>query len=374
MRFSDLQGLDDIKQRLIRSVKSGKVAHAQLFAGRAGAPNLPMALAYANYLNCEEPGEEDACGKCPSCLKNAKFIHPDLHFVFPVSGTKQVKSKDAISQVFLKEWRTFLSEDPHGSLEQWSAVYGGENKQVNISKEESRQIIRNLSLKAFEGKYKIMLIWLPEYFHPFAANGILKILEEPPERTVFLLVSNDPERLLGTILSRTQTVHIRNYSIPEITEILKAQNGSDPDRILQAAQIADGNLSQAVKLMDKVEADQHETFVAWMRKCYSIKEVDSLAKMADDFHRMSKLEQRSLIQYGLSMMRESLVARHAATLSRLPGSESSFVSRFSEFLSPDQIRLISEQFNDALYHLERNGSPKMTFLDTSLQIMEILKS
>ena len=374
MRFSDLQGLDDIKQQLIRSVKSGKVAHAQLFAGRAGAPNLPMALAYANYLNCEEPGEEDACGKCPSCLKNAKFIHPDLHFVFPVSGTKQVKSKDAISQVFLKEWRTFLSEDPHGSLEQWSAVYGGENKQVNISKEESRQIIRNLSLKAFEGKYKIMLIWLPEYFHPFAANGILKILEEPPERTIFLLVSNDPERLLGTILSRTQTVHIRNYSVPEMKEILSVQFGSDPDRILQAARIADGNLSQAVKLMDKVEADQHETFVAWMRKCYSIKEVDSLAKMADDFHRMSKLEQRSLIQYGLSMMRESLVARHAATLSRLPGSESSFVSRFSEFLSPDQIRLISEQFNDALYHLERNGSPKMTFLDTSLRIMEILNS
>ena len=374
MRFSDIHGLNDIKQQLIRSVKSGKIAHAQLFAGRPGAPNLPMALAYANYLNCENPGEEDACGSCPSCLKNAKFIHPDLHFVFPVSGTKQVKSKDAISQVFLKEWRTFLAEDPYGSLEQWSSVYGGENKQVNISKEESRQIIRNLSLKAFEGKYKIMLIWLPEYFHPFAANGILKILEEPPEKTIFLLVSNDPERLLGTILSRTQIVHIRNYSVPEIKEVLSTQNGGDPDRILQAAQIADGNLSQAVKLMDKVEADQHETFVTWMRRCYSIKEVDSLARMADEFHRLSKLEQRSLLQYGLSMMRESLVAKHANTLSRLPGSELSFITKFSEFLSPDQIQAISQEFNNALYHLERNGSPKMTFLDTSLQIMEILKS
>jgi len=373
MRFSDITGLDEIKERLVRSVQSNKVAHAQLFTGRSGAPNLPMALAYATYLNCENPAE-DACGTCASCLKNAKYIHPDLHFVFPVSGTKDVKTKDAVSQKFLKEWRTFLLNDPHGTIEQWAEAYGGENKQVNISKEESRQIIRNLSLKAFEGTYKIMLIWLPEYFHPFAANGILKILEEPPEHTIFLLVSHDPERLLGTILSRTQNVHIRNYNAAEISALLTSRNGAETERASRAAQIADGNLNQAIRLMEKVEADQYETFVRWMRGCYNIREVDELARMAEEFHRMAKIEQRSLLQYGLNMMRESLVAKHAEQLSRLPESEKSFIMKFSEFLEPDQVEAISSRFSEALFHLERNGSPKMTFLDTSLQIMEILKN
>ncbi|MCA6078021.1 ATP-binding protein [Fulvivirga sedimenti] len=371
MRFSDIHGMEDIKHQLVKSAAAGKIAHAQLFSGRPGAPNLPMALAYATYLNCESPTESDACGECAACTKNNKFIHPDLHFVFPVSGTKSVKSKDAISQVFLKEWRTFLQKTPNGTLEQWAAEYGGENKQVNISKEESRQIIRNLTLKAFEGKYKIMLIWLPEFFHPFAANGILKILEEPPENTVFLLVSNESERLLGTILSRTQMVQIRKHSPDEITQILSADSTIDPARIRQAARICDGDVNEAYRLLDKLDGDQHHTYVEWVRLCYDRSKMDELVRMAEDFHRSSKIEQKTLFQYGLNIMRECMITFHAPELSRSGEDEKSFLTKFSKLLSVTQVEEISARYNEALFHLERNGSPKMTFLDTSLQIMKI---
>ena len=374
MIFSDIHGLDEIKQRLIRSVQSGKVAHAQLFAGPGGAPNLQMVLAFATYLNCENRGDKDACGNCPSCSKNAKYIHPDLHFVFPVSGTKKVKVKDAISQRFLKEWREFLIENTDYTLEEWSRVYGGENKQVNISREESRQIIRNLSLKSFEGEYKIMLIWLPEYFHPAAANGILKVLEEPPEKTVFLLVSNDPERLLTTILSRTQMVRIRKFNETEIADILSQNTDADAARIRQVARMAEGSLSQAGKLLDKLEADQYEEFVQWMRKCYNTRDFTDLVLLADQFHSMAKIEQRAFLQYGITIMRESLLVYHAPELSRLAETEKPFVEKFGRLLSIDKIEKITSLFNDALYHLERNASPKMTFLDTSLQIMIILNA
>ena len=366
--------MDAIKSRLILSARTGKIAHAQLFSGRPGAPSLPLALAYATYLNCEDPGETDACGKCPGCLKNSKYIHPDLHFVFPVSATKSVKAKDVISQSFLKEWREFLISTPNGTLEQWSTIYGGENKQVNISKEESRQIIRNLSLKAFEGTYKIMLIWLPEYFHPSAANGILKILEEPPENTLFLLVSDEAEKLLPTILSRTQIVQIPVYTAAEIAEILSAENSTDKDSLLQIARLSDGDLSQARRLLENVESDQHQLFVEWMRLCYDYRRMDDLVKLADEFHRSSRIEQRILLQYALHMMRESLISAYEPQLERSGASEKQFISKFSRFLDSEAIEAIAGSLNEALFHLERNASAKMTFLDTSLFIMKKLRS
>ena len=192
MRFKDIHGLAPTKAMLLSGIRNNHVAHAQLFTGRPGSPALSLALAYATYLNCENPGDEDACGQCPSCAKNQKFVHPDVHFIFPVSSTKNVAAKDASSRLFLKEWREFLLTTPYGSLQDWSTLYGGEDKQALISTKEKQTITNDLSLKAFEGKYKIMLIWLPELMHPNAANGILKVLEEPPENSVFLLVSEQP--------------------------------------------------------------------------------------------------------------------------------------------------------------------------------------
>lgn len=373
MRFADITGHVGIKQTLLSSVQRQHVAHAQLFVGPEGSANLALALAYLAYLNCENPSETDSCGACASCVKQDKFIHPDIHFVMPVSATKDIKAKDAISQNFLKEWRNFLIENPYGSVEDWATAFGGENKQVNISREESRQIIRSLSLKAFEGRYKAMLIWLPEYMHPSAANGILKILEEPPERTIFLLVSQNADRLLGTILSRTQKVQVPGFTDEEIAQMLQAQHEVSESQARQVAHLAEGNLAEARRLLDQVEDDSHGLFRDWMRLCY-VWDFSKLVAWSDDYHKMSKMAQRTVLQYGINLLRESLMSKlELEDLIRLFGEEVQFVQNFGKVLSPEKIAGMYEVMNSTLYYLERNGSPKIQMLDLSLKLARILR-
>jgi len=372
MLFSNIRGLEDVKSRLIQAATNDQVAHAQLFLGKPGSPNLAMALAYATYLNCENKTPEGACGSCPSCVKNSKFVHPDVHFVFPVSSTKKITGKDVVSNSFLKEWREFLIENPFGDLNAWSGHYGGEDKQVNISKEESRQIIKNLSLKAFEGKFKIMVIWLPEYMHPSAANGILKILEEPPESTIFLLVSNDSERLLTTILSRTQIVTIPMFSDEDIKSMLTADHGVEANKADEVAHLADGDISKALRLLNNLEDDNQKIFADWMRDCFK-RDFTSMVQRADAYHGMNKVAQKSLLQYTLNILRETLVYVPARDIARTAGSISAFIENFSKVMDSNKIERISQLVNDAYYHIERNASPKMIFLDLSLQIARIIK-
>lgn len=372
MRFSEIKGLDHVKSRLTNAAKNEKVAHAQLFMGKQGSPNLPMALAYATYLNCENRTDNDACGSCPSCLKNSKFIHPDVHFVFPVSSTKKVSGKDVVSNSFLKEWRQFLIENPFGDLNTWSGYYGGEDKQVNISKEESRQIIKSLSLKSFEGKYKVMIIWLPEFMHPSAANGILKILEEPPAETIFLLVSNDIERLLTTILSRTQMVKIPMFSDDDIRSLLEERTEIGTDKANEIAHLAEGDFSKALSLINNLEDNNQKLFADWMRSCFK-RDFADLVRTADDYHAMNKVAQKSLLQYALNIIRESVIYNAEPSINRTNGSLLSFVENFSKVMSDEKAEKIVSEINNAHFYLERNGSAKMIFLDLSLQIARIIK-
>ncbi len=372
MRFGAIKGLDHVKQQLIGALSHQQIAHAQLFVGKPGSPNLPMALAYATYLNCENPSANDSCGACPSCSKNDKLIHPDVHFVYPVSGTKDIKSEDAISEKFIKEWRLFLNENPFGDLDQWRDYYGGENKQVNISKQESREIIKGLSLMAFEGKYKVMILWLPEYMHPTAANGILKILEEPPEKTVFLLVSNDKERLLTTITSRTQIVTIPQMSDADIAQMLVDKLGINNEQALQLAHLSDGDINTAFKLANNIEDDSHEFFTGWMRHAFT-RNFTEMVNMADDFHGMSKLAQRSVLKYALNIFRETLVYKNAPQLNRVSGKVLEFLEKFSTVLQEHKIEKMTGLIDEAYFHLERNGSPKIIFLDLTLQIAATIK-
>jgi len=372
MRFTDIKGLNSVKKRLVNAAENEKVAHAQLFLGKPGSPNLAMALAYATYLNCENKIDGEACGSCPSCLKNSKYIHPDFHFVFPVSSTKKISGKDVISTSFLKEWREFLINNPFGNLEDWSSQYGGEDKQVNISKEESRQIVKNLSLKAFEGKYKIMLVWLPEFMHPSAANGILKILEEPPENTIFLLISNNSERLLTTILSRTQIVTIPMFSDEDVTNMLIEEYGIQETKAQELAHLADGDINKATRLSANVEDSNHQFFAEWMRNCFKHNFAE-LVGTAESFHSMNKVSQRSVLQYGLNILRESLIHNTQPSLKRSNNQLENFIKNFSKVMDADKVFMISKEINSAHYYLERNGSAKMIFLDLSLQIAKIIK-
>lgn len=367
MRFSDIPGLTSVKQRLIRSARDGKIAHAQLFMGREGALNLPLALAYMTYLHCTNRGEVDACGECPACSKNLKYIHPDTHFVFPVSNVKGDKDDDRFRADMMKSWRSFLLEQPFGNAGDWTLSYGGEDKLAIISKEESREIVKALSLKPFESAFKVMIIWQPEVMHPSAANGILKILEEPPQNTIFLLVSNSAERLLPTILSRTQQVSVPLLEDKDVETFLQ-KHEPDASRRTRAVDNAEGNLHLALNLLAEEAEDPHLRLAEWLRACYKQDAVKMLL-MSEAFHEMDKLQQHALLAYALKMLRETLLVQAGADdLLRSHDAEQKFARDFSKVMPLHAVDLAYQLINDAAAMLERNGSAKMIFMDASLRL------
>lgn len=375
MLFSEIPGLEKTKQILISSVKNQHVAHAQLFMSSEGGAGLAMALAYATYINCEEKGEQDACGKCSSCIKFNKLIHPDLHFVFPVTTTRQVP-KDPLSAAYLKEWRSFVLANPYAGLQDWANFIGSENKQPNISVEESRNVIRTLSMKSFEAEYKIFILWLPEIMNAQAANALLKILEEPPVKTLLLLVTNNTEKIITTILSRTQKVKIRPFRDEEIREFLLTKSFvADEKKAGQLAYLADGNANEAIRLVQEVEEDNHQLFRDWMRVCYKGKNIIELVSWMEIFQKMGREGQKGLLQYGLGILRETLICKYSEKeLLRLQDEEFKFVDGFAKATDSRKIEEISGLLNEAFYHIERNANPKITFFDVSLRISSILKN
>ena len=374
----------------MQAADQGTVAHAQLFVGPEGSANLAMALAYATYLNCDDRQPDGRCDDRGGGAKMDKYIHPDLHFVFPVSATKHITGKDVVSDSYIQAWRDFLRDHPYGDLAEWGAAFGGENKQLNISKEESRTIIRKLSLTAFESHYKVVIIWMPEYMHPAAANGMLKILEEPPAKTVFLLVANDADRLLPTILSRTQILMIRAFTAEEVEAYLRKEVPSasaHPERTQQAAMLSEGNIPYALKLYHEVKEDHPRLFQDWMRLCYA-HDYAALVAMTDEFQQLGKEGQKQLFYYGLTMMREVLIALAVDTpadvgqetliaqekqLIRVSGNALRFVANFSKVMDFAKVDRFANLFNQGYVHLERNVNPKMIFLDTSLTIAQAIK-
>ena len=370
MKFADVPGLASVKERLIRSVKDGKVAHAQLFAGKPGTLNLPLALAYITFLHCQNKSGTDSCGVCPACSKSSKYIHPDTHFVFPVGNIKGDKDDDRFKADILKTWRSFLIEQPFGNLDDWAAAYGGEDKMAIISKEESREIIRTLSLKSFESPFKVMIIWLPEYMHASASNGILKILEEPPAHTFFILVTNAIDKLLPTILSRLQIVQLPLLSDNEVAGWLE-QFTSDKNKLAQAVQLAEGDANLARKLLDSEEDHHQQRFADWMRACFK-KEYQKLVTFADEFHESDRTMQRNFLQYSLGMLRETLLHRSGATdINRAKGGELKFIQDFSKVMTVEKIEASGQLISESSVFLERNGSAKMIFLDLSLQVSKM---
>lgn len=371
MRFADIPSLNEVKKLLTDAVKSNHSAHAQLFVGAPGALNLPMALAYATYLHCENKAD-DACGTCSACSKNAKYVHPDTHFVFPLSNVKGDKDEERFRAEVRKSWRTFLLEQPFGTLDDWTNFYGGEDKTALISREESREIIKTLSLKPFESKNKVMIIWQPELMHPSAANGILKILEEPAAHTFFILVANAADKLISTIISRTQIVTIPLLPDSEIERYLTKSYNVDENRAHKVARLADGNLNTALKLLENEEDNNTQRFTEWMRACFK-HNYSSLVDMAENYHGLDRLSQKNLIAYSISIMRETLLHKSGATtINRTHGEELKFVQDFSKVMTVDKVEKSFKLMNDAWYHLERNGSAKMIFLDMSLRLAKTI--
>ena len=295
-----------------------------------------------------------------------KMIHPDVHFIFPVAPTTKI-NKNVISDLFIKEWRNFILDDPYQNVNDWFNFYGFENKSPNISKDESRNLIKKLTLKPFESENKIVLIWLPEYLHLYTSNALLKILEDPPPKTFFFLITNDYNRLLKTILSRVQMFKIRNFSDEELKkEILKKEDIAE-NELSKLILTSDGNLNQAKKIINSSNEDFLSFFKIWMRNCYS----NDYAKIQLDlewFNNQTKINKKAFLIYSLNLIRESFVIKINSSLSRIVDEESEFIKNFSQSLNEEKTEKIILELNDSIRFLERNANPKIIFLDLSIEI------
>ena len=374
MQFAAIPGLPETKEKLLNAVKLNHLAHALLFHGPEGSANLTLALALASYLYCEAKTETDSCGTCGSCQRMNKLILPDLNFAFPVVAPSKEEEGDEDGKDektdLMGNWRKFVLGQPYGNVHDFIYFNGFEKKQLNITKAAARKMIQTLSLMSFEGGYKIMLIWAPEYLHPSAANALLKIIEEPPAKTLFLLVTSQADQLLTTILSRTQKILVRAFTDEEVSSHLVDSELCDSKAAAQIAMLADGNLRAAYRLIDQVEDQTVRQLRDWFRLC-ATKNLKELFLLSEDFHKADKESQKSLMLAGLNVTREILLKNlDLDHLLRTTDEDRTFINNISKkMLTEEHAEKLYQTFNAAHYHLERNGNAKMIFTDLSMEIL-----
>lgn len=375
MNFSQIPGQKAVIDRLRASVAENRVSHALLFIGPEGSGKFAIALAFARYISCEKRTAEDACGVCPSCVKYNKLIHPDLHFVFPV--IKKKSGTEPVSDTYIAQWREMVLRSPYFSLNTWTEAMEVANEQASILVAEAAEILRKLSLKSFESDFKIMIIWLPEKMNTETANKLLKIIEEPPEKTLFILVSEEDDKLLPTILSRCQHVRIPSISSEEMALYLEKEQGIDRARASEIAGIANGNMVRAMELAreDDVSTIYLDRFTRLMRTAYT-RDIQSLVTWSEETAALGRERQKSFISYALRLIRENFIMNFNGSengLVYLTRAENEFSSRFHPFINENNIQALDREFNLAYAHVESNGNTKMIFLDLALRTMRLIR-
>lgn len=381
MRFKDITGQDEIKRRLTQTVHEQRVSHAQLFHGPEGSRKLAMAIAYAQFINCKnrifdptDPAGGDSCGTCPSCIKFSKLIHPDLHFIYPVATNKEVE-KNPMSKDFIKTWReSLLENDFRLNLNDWYRVAGYEKKQGIINAEDCSEILRTLSYKSYESEFKVMIIWMADRLYHAAAPKILKILEEPPDKSLFILITENPEKIINTILSRTQTVRFSKLSDAEITQTLISKLNCSEEEAAKIIPLADGNLTRAVKIFLKDEDEQFylEKFVLWMRLCYKA-ELTHTMDFVGEMAKLGREKQKNFLTYSERIIRNALLINYKNPhLARLNAEEKDFLKKFGKFINHTNIVTFTEELEKAQVHIERNANPSILFMDLSMTFTILL--
>ncbi len=389
MLFRDIIGHKDIINRLIQTVKDNRVSHAQLILGPEGIGKLALAIAYAQFVNCVDKQYNnqngilaDSCGVCKSCLKFKKLIHPDVHFVFPNTTTKKI-TKNNFSENFLTEWREFLIENNYiVTLNQWFEKLGVENKQGTINVRDCNEINRILSFKTYEAEYKVMIIWMVEKLYHSAAPKILKILEEPPEKTLFILISENHDQILSTILSRTQLIKLYKIKDNEIIDTLIDKYQIDADRAVEIASHSEGNLLDAMSLISQNAEDKFHTevLIKWMRSCFkgnlnenSKNNVEGLNDLVNVLAKIGREKQKSFLNYILKISRACILIHYdQSALLKLSSDEANFLQKFYLYINPLNIEDIQKEINTAIYHIERNANASILFMDLSLKMYKLL--
>lgn len=377
MKFSEIIGHDDLKRRLRQQIDAGRVSHAQLFTGLAGYGTLPLALAYVQYLFCPNRHAGDSCGECPSCRQIEALAHPDLHFVFPVNKREKKSGEVVTSDLFIEKWREIWHEKRGVfSAEEWyERLDLGKTMKGLITAKESEEIIRKLQFKSYSSEYKAMIIWLPEAMNQEAANKILKILEEPWEKTLFILVSERPELLLQTIISRTQEVSVPRIDVATLREVAIAE-GKSPEEALNMARLAGGSLLELGELMrgesDEMRHQCFELFTRLMRLSYNDKHLE-LFEWADDMTALTREGQRQFFLHSVRLLRESYML-HAGLgkISYLWGEEAAFCAKFAPFIGNQNIEALISEIERAMLQIAQNGAPRIVFTHFALAVSKMI--
>lgn len=379
MLFSDVLGQIHIKNHLTTSVGAGRIAHAQLFVGPEGSGTLPMALAYARYILCKNINGENTGGSDSCNVRFKNFSHPDLHFAFPVTTSDKVKSKP-VSNFYLEEWRQLLEQQPYGNLFDWYKLLGVDNKQGQIGVDEAHEIVKSLTLKSYEGGYKVMLIWMAEKMNMACANKLLKLIEEPPEKTIFILIAEDEEQIINTIRSRCQILHFPPLAEEAISEALVKNYHIEHSIATKIAHQANGNYNKACDLIyqDSEDIQFEKWFVIWVRSAFKAKgnknAIHDLISWSEEIAKTGRETQKKFLAFCLNYFRQALLMNYKASdLIYLEPREESFkLEKFAPFVHNSNILEISDELQDAIYHIERNGNSKIILTDLSIKLTRLL--
>ncbi len=377
MQFKDAVGQQEVKHKMIGMVNSGRVPHAMMLLGPEGNGNLVLALALAQYIQCENKQEDDSCGVCASCTKNHKFIHPDVHFTYPVVPKKS--GDPPISTDYITEWRSALAANPYMNVNEWLQSIQAENRQGNITVRECHEIIKGMSLKTYESEYKIQIIWLAEFLKE-AGNTLLKVIEEPPADTIFILIVENIEMVLNTIISRTQLIKANCIDDDDIRQALLKRFEMDENIARRIARIADGNFNAALSIADGQESDNDKLLHRWLVCCFNLKLKPSagngqnLVDWIEEFAKIGRENQKIFLKYALFFLRECALVSFTGHSEKLEGEELKFATGLSSKLDGEQFGNIATIINQLYYHIERNANPKILFMSNSFKIASVFKN
>jgi len=393
MTFSDIIGQKDVKQQLAELVQHNRLSHALLFLGKEGSGALPMALAFAQYITCEkvqgkhtavlagpslfgEPVNSvkqavtDSCGTCPACQKAAQLIHPDIHFSYP-TVTKKAGEKP-IATDFITEWREFIKLNPYGNLFDWiELIKEKENSQGKITARECDEIIKKLSLKSFESEYKVLIMWMPEELDK-EGNKLLKIIEEPPPNTLFILVAENEELVLPTIVSRCQLIKVPALENKEIEEALISRNKTEPAIARQVANVSDGNYREALQLLQHAEEDWQSLLREWLNAMLKNGPV-AQAKWVEEISRLGREKQKQFLRYFNHLLEQAILLKATGNTPGAFGTERDFAERLNKIAGIEQQQAIIEEIDRASYYIERNANGKMLFHALTIKLYHIIQ-
>lgn len=379
MRFSEILGQDYIKNHLVKSASSGRIPHAQLFVGPEGCGTLPMAIAYAQYILCQNSGNENDGGNEACNLKFDSISHPDLHFIYPTVTTEDVKSKPK-SIDFTADWRALLAENPYAGLFDWYRTLGVQNKQGEIRVEDAQEILKSLALKSYEGGYKVMIIWMAEKMNISASNKLLKLLEEPSDKTLFILIAENEEDIIQTIRSRCQVLQFNRLSDKVITDALVSRENIETRLASKIAHQAQGNYNKALQLLTEDGEDVYfeKWFVDWVRGAFRAKgnaaAINDLIAWSEQIASLGRETQKKFLHYCIDMFRQALLLNYQTTslVYMEPKIEKFKLENFAPFVNGNNINDIFRELSDAVYHIERNGNAKIILTDLSIKLTRLI--